>query len=162
MRQQGVTLIQMMSVLAMVALLTQLAAPAYANLTEDLRQAAAARDLAQSLRSARGDALLQNRSVVVQPLEGDWGKGWQTVLEGNQQLLREHRLGRPMRIAANLEKLRFSGLGVPLRDNGAFSGGTLQICQRAQVSSQHRVVVAPSGRVSLRSGASEAPRCAGP
>ncbi|WP_054895100.1 MULTISPECIES: GspH/FimT family pseudopilin [unclassified Pseudomonas] len=135
MRQQGVTLIQMMSVLAMVALLTQLAAPAYANLTEDLRQAAAARDLAQSLRSARGDALLQNRSVVVQPLEGDWGKGWQTVLEGNQQLL---------------------------RDNGAFSGGTLQICQRAQGSSQHRVVVAPSGRVSLRSGASEAPRCAGP
>jgi type IV fimbrial biogenesis protein FimT len=44
---------------------------------------------------ARNQALLRQRAVLVQPVEGDWGKGWRLSLEHDGQLLREHRLGRP-------------------------------------------------------------------
>lgn len=101
MRQRGVTLIQMLSALAVAVLLTQLGIPAYARMSDDLHRAAAARDLAQALRSARSHAVLQGQPVVVVALDGNWGNGWRAVLEHNQQVLREHRLSRPMYIAAN-------------------------------------------------------------
>lgn len=152
MRQQGATLIQMMLALAIAAVLTQLGMPAYTGISDDLHSAAAARDLAQALRSARSHALLQGQAVLVQPIEGDWGKGWRAVLEHNQQVLREHRLSRPLKIAHNTRgQVRFSALGVPLGLNNA----TLEICERSSPTGQHHVVLSTSGRVSLRTGEPE-------
>ncbi|NIF30182.1 type IV pili biogenesis protein FimT [Pantoea sp. Tr-811] len=148
MKQRGVTLIQTMFALALAALLTQLGMPAYARLSDDLHRAAAARDLAQALRSARSHAVLQGQPVQVQPLEMDWGKGWRVVLESNQQVLREHRLSRPLNIAKNAGmQLRFSAQGVPLGQGDGFTGTTLQVCD-----SPYYVVLSSSGRVSLRTG----------
>ena len=90
MKQQGVTLLQMMSALAVAGLLTQIGVSAYGQLSEQLNQAATARELAQALRDARNQALLRQRAVVVQPMEEDWGKGWRVLLEHNDLLLREH------------------------------------------------------------------------
>lgn len=157
MKQRGVTLIQMMCALIIAALLTQLGMPAYTSWSDDLHRAAAARDLSQALRSARSHALLQGQPVLVQPLENDWGKGWRVRLDGNQQLLREHRLARPVRIASNTgEQVRFSALGIPLRYTNNFQSATLEICD-----SQYHVVLAKTGRISLRTGERKAPLCAG-
>lgn len=151
MKQQGVTLIQMMFALAAVALLTQLGMPAYAKLSDDLHRAAAARDLAQALRSARSHAQLQSQTVLVRALDSDWGKGWQVMLERNQQVLREHRLSRPMTIAGNAgAQVRFSALGVPLGPNDGWLGATLEVCEPYAAVSQYQVVLSSSGRVSLR------------
>ncbi|WP_395589215.1 GspH/FimT family pseudopilin [Pseudomonas sp. TR47] len=156
MKQQGVTLIQMMFGLAMAALLTQLGMPAYAKLSDDLHRAAAARDLAQALRSARSQA------VVVQSLDNDWGKGWRVLLEHNQQLLREYRLARPQRVKANIgSQVKFSALGVPLGKSNNLSGGRLEVCERSSATSRHRVVLATSGRVSLRTDELKKSLCAG-
>ncbi|MDF0729160.1 GspH/FimT family pseudopilin [Pseudomonas entomophila] len=160
MRQQGATLIQMMIALSVVGLLVRLGAPSYASLSEDLHLAAAARDLAQTLRSARSHASLQHAAVRVQPLQEDWGVGWRVLLEHDGQVLREQRLVRRVRIVANLGEVRFSGLGVPQHRSGAFFGGTLAFCKGLSGLSSQHVVVAPSGRVSLRTGASDQPRCA--
>ena len=150
MKQQGVTLIQMMFALAMAALLTQLGMPAYARLSDNLHRAAAARDLAQALRSARSHAQLQQQAVQVQALDSDWGKGWQVKLEHNQQVLREHRLSRPIRIAANSGgQVKFSALGTL---QNSWRGATLEVCERSSATSQHRVVLASGGRISLRTG----------
>ncbi len=162
MRQQGVTLMQLLGVLALLGVLTQLGAPAYADWRESVYQAAVARELAQSLRSARSQALLHSQAMVVRPIEQEWGQGWRAVLEASGQVVREHRLQRQSSIAANLAEVRFDALGIPRRDNGAFVGGTLQICTEARGLSQHRVVLAPSGRVSVRSEAMQTPRCAEP
>lgn len=157
MKQKGVTLIQTMSALAVAALLTQLGMPAYAKLSDDLHRAAAARDLAQALRSARSHAMLQSQPVRVQPLHNDWGKGWQVVLERNQQVLREHSLTRPLKIANSAgTQMRFSALGVPLGRGSSFGGGTLTVC-----NSPYQVVLAPTGRISLRSREPEGSTCAG-
>ncbi|MCI0915404.1 GspH/FimT family pseudopilin [Pseudomonas putida] len=162
MKQQGVTLIQMMFGLAMAALLTQLGVPAYAKLSDELHRAAVARNLAQTLRSARGHAALQSQAVVVQPLDNDWGKGWRVLLEHNQQLLREYRPPRPQRVKDNTgSQIRFSALGVPLGKNNNFSGGRLEVCEGSSATSRHHVVLATSGRVSLRTGEAEDSLCAG-
>ncbi|WP_176513830.1 GspH/FimT family protein [Pseudomonas faucium] len=162
MKQQGVTLLQMMLALGLATLLTQLGMPAYTRFSDDLHRAAAARDLAQALRSARSHALLQSQPVMVQSLENDWGKGWRVLLEHNQQVLREHRLPRPMNIAVNIdEQVRFSALGVPLGRNNGLLGGRLELCEKPFAPSQYRVVLATSGRVSLRTDELENSLCAG-
>lgn len=158
MRQQGVTLLQMMSALAVAGLLTQIGVSAYGQLSEQLNQAATARELAQALRDARNQALLRQRAVVVQPMEEDWGKGWRVLLEHNDLLLREHRLAKPARIVASSGRaVRFSGRGAPLGDG--FGGITLTLCRRGGAGSEQRVVLSPSGRVRLLSD--EKRRCAG-
>ncbi|WP_261942574.1 MULTISPECIES: GspH/FimT family pseudopilin [Pseudomonas] len=159
MRQRGVTLIQMMFALAIAGLLTQLGMPAYAKLSDDLHRAAAARDLAQSLRSARSHAMLQSQPVLVRPLESDWGKGWRVLLEHNQQVLREHRFTRPMKIAGNTDgQVKFSALGMPVGRLGA----TISVCEGPSTSSKYRVVISRAGRVDLRTDEKTDSLCAGP
>lgn len=159
MRQQGVTLIQMMCALAVAGLLTHLGTSAYSAFSEVLHLSATARELAQTLRAARNEAMLRHQAVRIRPLEGNWGMGWGVSLEHDNQLLREHRLARPLRItASSAREVRFSRRGAPLGEG--FGGITLDICQRATLLSRHQVVLSPSGRVSLRSD--EGRRCAGP
>ncbi len=158
MKQQGVTLIQMMFALTAAGLLTQLGLTAYSRMSDDLHQAAVTRALAQTLREARNQAALRHRAVLVQPLQGDWGKGWQMTLEHNGQLLGEYQPPRPTRIVASGTRVvRFSARGAPL--GMGFGGITLLICQRVPPLSLQQVVLSPSGRVSLRN--EEDARCAG-
>ena len=161
MKQRGVTLIQMLSAVAVAVLLTQLGMPAYARMSDDLHRAAAARDLAQALRSARSHAMLQSQPVLVQALDGNWGNGWRVVLEHNQQLLREQRLSRPLRITSNRgEQFKFSALGVPMTLNNSWLGTTLEVCERSSASSRHQVVLASTGRVRLLAEDRNNTRCA--
>ena len=161
MKQRGVTLIQMLSALAVAILLTQLGMPAYARMSDDLHRAAAARDLAQALRSARSHAMLQSQPVLVQALDGNWGNGWRVVLEHNQQLLREQRLSRPLNITSNRgEQFKFSALGVPMTLNNSWLGTTLEVCERSSASSRYQVVLASTGRVRLLAEDRNNTRCA--
>ncbi|WDY57389.1 GspH/FimT family pseudopilin [Pseudomonas sp. PSKL.D1] len=163
MKQRGVTLIQMMFGLAMAALLTQLGMPAYSKWSDDLHRTATARDLAQSLRSARSHAMLQGQAVLVQSVEDDWGKGWRVVLENNRQLLREHRLSRAQRIDSNMgNQVKFSAQGIPLGATNNFRAGRLEVCKPTAVVSQYQLVLASSGRVDLRTDEPKHPLCAGP
>ncbi|CAI3793216.1 hypothetical protein GLGCALEP_00705 [Pseudomonas sp. MM221] len=160
MKQRGVTLIQMLSALAVAVLLTQLGVPAYARMSDDLHRAAVARDLAQALRSARSHAMLQSQPVLVQALDGNWGKGWRVVLEHNQQMLREQRLSRPLKITSNRgEQFKFSALGVPMTLGNNWLGATLEVCERSSATSRYQVVMASSGRVNLLSKDSNNNRC---
>lgn len=150
MKQRGVTLIQMLSALAVAVLLTQLGMPAYARMSDDLHRAAAARDLAQVLRSARSHALLQGQPVLVLALDGNWGNGWRVVLEHNRQVLREQRLSKPLKITSNRgEQFKFSALGVPMTSGNSWLGAKLEMCERAAARSRYQVVLASSGRVRL-------------
>ena len=161
MKQRGVTLIQMLSALAIAVLLTQLGMPAYARMSDDLHRAAAARDLAQALRSARSHAMLQSQPVLVQALDGNWGNGWRVMLEHNQQLLREQRLSRPLNITSNRgERFKFSALGVPMTLNNSWLGATLEVCERSSASSRYQVVLASTGRARLLAEDRNNTRCA--
>ncbi|WP_224793698.1 MULTISPECIES: GspH/FimT family pseudopilin [Pseudomonas] len=154
-----------MFALALVGMLTHISVPTYSAMSGGLQQRAAARDLAQALRTARSEASLRNQVVRLQALEDNWSNGWRMVLEqdGQQLLYEQRRLEAVVMIVGNqpvARQVRFSGLGVPLHAGGAFQAGTLFICQRPKAFSQYRVVLAHTGRVSLREEPGEQPLCA--
>ncbi|QBF28515.1 type II secretion system protein [Pseudomonas tructae] len=153
----------MMFALALVGMLTHISLPAYNTMSSGLQQHAAARDLAQALRTARSEALLRNQVVRLQALEDNWSNGWRMVVEQDGPLLLYEQRFERVSIVGNqpvARQVRFSGLGVPMHEGGAFQAGTLFICQRPDPFSQYRVVLAPTGRVSLREEPGEQPLCA--
>ena len=140
--------------------LTAIALPSYKAWQEGIVQVATLRDLASTLRSARSHAALQHQAVEVEPINGQWSAGWRTRLAHNGQLLREYRVAQAVTVRGNIHKIRFSALGVPVQENGAFLAGTLHVCNVGQATSQHRVVLARSGRISVQQGTLPAPVCA--
>lgn len=154
MKQRGVTLIQLLFGLALVALLTQLATASYSAMSNDLQRQAAAKQLAQALRTTRNEALLRNEVVTLQAREDGWGSGWRIVLDrGEAPLLREYSASGRVTILGNqpvARQVRFSGLGVPLREGSAFLAGSLQICSEPGEKKLYQIVLSRTGRVSLR------------
>lgn len=163
MKQQGVTLIQMLFTVGLMTMLTTLGTSTYNKMSHDLQQQTIAQSLAQALRAARSEALLRNEVIVLQALEGDWSKGWQMLPEQEQAtLLREYSLQGGIRVIGNqpvARRVRFGGLGVPLRESGAFQAGTLLVCGVPGQESLYQVRLSPSGRVSLRHAPPERPLC---
>ena len=164
MKQQGVTLIQILFAAALLGLLTQLGIPAYTSMSAGLQRQVAAKDLAQALRTARSEALLRNSDVLLQALESDWSNGWRMLLDHDSpQLLHEWRTNGRTAIVGNqpvARQVRFNGLGVPLLESGGFQAGTLHVCQRPEALSHYQVVLSASGRVSLRDDLMAHPLCA--
>ena len=83
--QRGMSLIQLLLALTIVAIAARFSSPVYSALTENQRHQVAAEQLASSLRSARTEALLRHQYVVIYALEGDWSRGWRTILDLNGQ-----------------------------------------------------------------------------
>ncbi|PWB34821.1 type II secretion system protein [Pseudomonas sp. SDI] len=162
MKQQGVTLIQLVAALALLMLLTQLGLPAYNAMSQDLLRQALAEQLAQTLRSARSEALLRNQVVSVEARAGNWSSGWRVLLEAHGgELLHEVALHGQVPIVGNqpvARQVRFSGLGVAVQAGGAFQAGTLHVCQ-GPGRSVYQVVLARTGRVSLRQASSAQALC---
>jgi len=163
MKQQGVTLIQMLFAVGLLALLTQLGTATYSKMSHDLQQQVTAESLAQALRATRSEALLRNQVVMLQALEGDWSNGWQMLREqGEEALLQEYSAKGGIRVVGNqpvAKRVRFSGLGVPLREGGAFQAGTLLVCGVPGQESLYQVRLSASGRISLRHERPERPLC---
>src|SRR3546814_9665868 len=54
----------------------------------------AAQLLASGLRSARSEAIMRNRTVVVRGIDNDWGRGWRITLDDNEKTLLMERSAR--------------------------------------------------------------------
>ncbi len=164
MKQQGVTLIQMLFVLVLLGMLSRLGIPAYSDMSTGLQRQAAATDLARTLRTARSEALLRNSTVRVQAMDGNWSNGWRMLVEQDSQLLHEWRRDGRATIVGNqpvMRQVSFNGLGLPQQQGGGFQAGTLHVCQRPEAISHYQVVLSPSGRVSVREERIEHTLCAG-
>lgn len=171
MYQQGMGLIQLLFTLLIVAITTQFVSPTYSAMVEHQRRQTAAAELANGLRSARTEALLRHQSVVMHAREEDWSKGWRIILDLSGQghldkhnpVLAESAGNSRIPIAGNTpvkHYIRFNPLGEPLLSGGAFQAGTLHICHSQTAQSHHQVVLAKSGRISLRSNQAEQALCA--
>lgn len=82
--QRGVTMMELMITLAIVAILAALAAPSFSNFVADVRQSSVMGELASDLHLARSESIKRNALVKVCPLAAgntcgggsDWGVGW--------------------------------------------------------------------------------------
>jgi type IV fimbrial biogenesis protein FimT len=169
MRQQGFNLIELLMGLTIVGIVLLLVSPAFAALTETNHREEAARSLVSGMRSARSEAIARNQAVVIHGINDDWSQGWRIILDVNGKghedssnpLLIERASGTRVPIFGNYyvkTSVRFSHLGEPL--HGGFQSGTLHICAAREPVSEYQVVLAPSGRVSLRSKKTAQALCA--
>ncbi|WP_455824588.1 GspH/FimT family pseudopilin [Pseudomonas graminis] len=170
MRQRGFTLIELLLGLALSGILAHLAVPNFKNLLQSQQRHSAAQSLAGGLRYARTQAIARNRAVVIHALHDDWSKGWRVILDmsgrghldADNPVLLERQDSAHMPIVGNgpvKSQVRFSGLGEPVFSGGGFRAGTLHVCATDQALSLYQIVLAPSGRISLRSDTAEQALC---
>lgn len=170
MRQKGFTLVELLLLLGLSATLVHWAVPTFKGSLEAQQRLDSAQSLANGLRYARNEAILRNSNVVIRALEGDWGQGWQVVLDLSRQgtkasqnpVLLEHQDSAAVSMVGNgpvKDHASFNSLGEPWLTAGGFRAGTVHVCAANQPLSLHQVVLAPSGRISLRSDKAEQVLC---
>jgi type IV fimbrial biogenesis protein FimT len=82
--QDGVTMLELMITLAIVAILAALAAPSFSNFVADVRQSSMMGELSSDIHLARSEAIKRNARVLICPLGAgntcgngtNWGIGW--------------------------------------------------------------------------------------
>jgi type IV fimbrial biogenesis protein FimT len=172
MKERGFTLLELLLGLMVSGILAHLAAPNFKGLLEAHQQRSAANSLADGLRFARNEALARNRDVVIHASEDDWSQGWRVIedvsgrghMDDDNPVLLERQDSGHITIVGNgpvKSLVRFSGLGEPIFTGGGFRAGTVHICGMDQAQSLYQVVLAPSGRISLRSDKTEQALCRG-
>jgi type IV fimbrial biogenesis protein FimT len=86
-RHAGLTLIEVLVVVALVAILAGLAAPSFTNLFQRYRVDSVREELLASMNLAKSEAIRQGQAMTIQKLAspgacataGDWSCGWQVL-----------------------------------------------------------------------------------
>ena len=81
----GFTLIELMVVVALIAIVLGLAAPSFQKTIAQQKLSTAASELLVSVMTARSEAIKNNQQTAVSPLVADnWAKGWQIYIDVNR------------------------------------------------------------------------------
>jgi type IV fimbrial biogenesis protein FimT len=80
-RARGFTLVELLTVVAVLVVLTLIAVPSFNELTRSQRVQIAAMDLFTSLLRARSESIKQNTDVTLSPA-GTWATGWAVAVGG--------------------------------------------------------------------------------
>lgn len=157
MKQQGLTLIELLAGLVLLGIVATLAVPAFGSLIDSQRRQDTAQQLVSGLRMARTEAILRSQPVIMQALENNWSRGWNLFVDANQNqfrddeevLLAERVPPSNVRVVGNSKvaaRIGFDNTGRLLNN----SNGTLAVCLKDAPASHSQVVIAVTGRVSLR------------
>lgn len=163
--QRGVTLMETMIVLALVAVLLALGLPGFRDFVSRSRLDSAAQDLMTSLQYARSEATRRGGQVTLR-LDGtagskDWGSGWTMFVDTDRDGVldvNEEELRRGMALTAPLTLIGSSAFGTVIafdRDGRLTSaGGHLVLCDGGSLTEGNRsrsraVLVNGAGRVRM-------------
>ncbi len=178
-RSCGVTLIEVMIVLAAIAILLAGAAPSFVRILSNQRASSAVNDLVHGIALARGEALKRSRRVYIAPLASQWRNGWAVFVDrndnrafdapsgpsGDELIFLHDALPASIVIsnssASPLEPftdngspprpyIMFDGSGYPRRRNGALSPGGIVVTDVTPSGSAIRTLcLASSGRIRI-------------
>ena len=163
----GFTLIELMVVLAVVAVLQTLAAPAFSGVVTSIKLTTAVNSLLSSLWMARSESIKRNSRVVVCKSasgtacasSGSWEQGWivfhdannNAVLDAGEVVIsREQALPSLVRLNGNspfVSYVSYTSAGSARYVSGAFQAGTFTACvQSASATEARQIVINIAGR----------------
>jgi type IV fimbrial biogenesis protein FimT len=163
----GVTLIELLTVLAVIATFQTLAVPAMSSFLDSIRLSTGINTLLASIHLARNEATKRNGRVVMCKSagtgecvrSGGWEKGWiifhdrnnNAVFDaGEPMLLSEPALPTHLKIFGNsplANYVSYTANGTAHLISGAFQAGRFTLCRQSDTSVPAReVVISPGGR----------------
>ena len=145
MKQSGVTLLELMVVLAIAAILLTIGIPSFASLAHSSRLSSATNELLASLHLARSEAIKRGgRAVICSSASGaacansgDWHQGWVVFHDANNNaqrdageavLLSRHALPAGLRVTTPRTYVSYVPDGSTKSTSGALQGGTFTVC----------------------------------
>lgn len=167
-RLRGFTLIELMTVIAIAAILMTVAAPSFIEFQRNSALTSTTNTLTAALNSARSEAMKHGSFAMVVPRVGtDWASGWRVFVDknldqvfdaGDQLVLEQDALPVFLTITGNgaaadaSPYVLYNGSGYSRTRNGGFGALTFSI-RRNDVSANRaddqtrRLVVSRTGRV---------------
>jgi type IV fimbrial biogenesis protein FimT len=146
----GFTLIELMMVVAILAIMAALAAPSMAKLVADQRLRSAATDLHLALVKARSEAIKRNVDVTVSPTGGSWTAGWSILDPTNPDLqLDASAPSSSVSVASTATQVVYRGTG---RTTNA--AGVSFVITATRTDAARCLSIDPSGRPYLKEGSS--------
>jgi type IV fimbrial biogenesis protein FimT len=149
----GFTAIELLTVMAIIAIVAAIAMPDLSNLLVNQRLRAAGTDLMSSLIVARSEAIKRNGPVEVRPASGaDWTQGWVVqATASNEQLDKKNPLGSNVTVS-------LAPASIAYQHNGRLTSATTNKVQFSDTRSGSALsprclVIDPSGLPKLILGA---------
>lgn len=149
--QAAFTLVELMTALAVLAILAAISAPSFDNMIVSNRLSTLANDYAAAVRIARSEALKRNVPVVLcRSVNGSscggsdgWEQGW-VILAGTTVLRNYPAASSGYRLSSSVTSLTFQPNGF------ATSAATLTACRTSPLGAQERQLsVSASGKVRI-------------
>ena len=164
--QPGFSLVELMVVVAVLALLAAIAGPSMARLVDSTRLTAFSNDLLAAMYLARSEAIKRNERAVLCKAStavacsdsGGWEQGWLVFHDPNNNGVRDaaetvihytQALPGGVRLTGNVpvaNYISFTPSGRTRLINGAFQMGTLTLCKPAADTEGRQIVINNAGR----------------
>jgi type IV fimbrial biogenesis protein FimT len=149
--QRGLTLIELMVVVALLAIVAAIAAPGMRSFAAGMRIKSLANELTSDLLVARSEALKRNASVTVAPNGSGWQAGW-SVRTAADLLLQREASHADLQFEAPPALMIFNASGRLTTPSGTVRMTVSSSKVQADLA-KRCVEVDPSGRARTRQGA---------
>lgn len=153
---RGISLVELLICLALLAILLSMAAPSFSDLVARQQTQTAAHSLRSALNLARETAVLTGQAVSIAAIDGNWTAGWRVfhdhnndgARQDNEPPLANQQAFDGVEIHADRTSKRyihFRADGVSIQPSGAFHAGHLVVCGRG--SNAYKLLINRSGRI---------------